>query len=277
MNTLPNDQKTLVLSLLSEGNSIRSIERMSGVHRDTIMRLMVSVAERCEAFMDETMVNLTVNKLQCDEIWCFVSKKQKRVMPEEDDRYIGDQYCFVAVDSETKLIPVFTLGKRSGETTRLFMTELSTRINTLFQLSTDAFPPYQDIVDGIWGIGINYGQVSKQYEEIEGEKRYSPGRIIRVTRKRILGHPGRKDISTSHVERQNLTMRMGMRRFTRLTNGYSKKWENLKAALTLYFWHYNFARVHESLRVTPAIEHGLTHRIWTWGDLLNWQEAAKAA
>lgn len=145
------------------------------------------------------------------------------------------------------------------------------------QLSTDSFPPYRDTVDRIWGAGINYGQVNKQYQEIEGEKRYSPGQIIRVTRKRILGHPRRMDISTSHVERGNLSMRMGMRRFTRLTNGYSKKWENLKAALTLYFWHYNFARVHESLRVTPAIEHGLTHRIWTWNDLLNWQEAAQAA
>jgi IS1 family transposase len=277
MNTLSNDKRVLILSLLSEGNSIRSIERMCGVHRDTIMRLMVSAADRCEAFMDETMVNLTVNKLQCDEIWCFVSKKQKRVAESEDDRYIGDQYCFVAMDSETKLIPVFTLGKRSPETTRLFMRRVSNCITVTMQLSTDSYPPYRDIVDRLWGAGINYGQVSKQYQEIEGEKRYSPGQIIRVTRKRILGHPRRQDISTSHIERQNLSMRMGMRRFTRLTNGYSKKWENLKAALTLYFWWYNYGRVHETLRVTPAIEHRLTDRIWTWSDLLNWQTGAKAA
>jgi IS1 family transposase len=276
MNTLPLEKKTLILSLLSGGNSIRSIERMSGVHRDTIMRLMVSVAERCEAFMDETMVNLTVNKLQCDEIWCFVSKKQKRVEENENDRYIGDQYCFVAMDSETKLIPVFTLGKRSGETTRLFMRRVYNCVAITMQMSTDSFPPYRDIVDRLWGATINYGQVNKQYQELEAEKRYSPGSIISVTRKRIFGHPNRKDISTSHIERQNLSMRMGMRRFTRLTNAYSKKWENLKAALILYFWDYNFARVHESLRVTPAIEHGLTSRIWTWYDLLNWQEAAQA-
>jgi IS1 family transposase len=276
-NHLPLEKKALVLSLLSEGNSIRSIERMSGVHRDTIMRLMVAVAERCEAFMDETMVNLTVNKLQCDEIWCFVAKKQKRVEENEDDRYIGDQYCFVAMDSETKLIPAFMLGKRSPETTRFFMRRVYNCVTVTMQMSTDSFPPYRDIVDRLWGATINYGQVNKQYQEAEGEKRYSPGSIISVTRKRILGHPNRKDISTSHVERQNLTMRMGMRRFTRLTNAYSKKWQNLKAALTLYFWHYNFARVHESLRVTPAIEHGIAGHIWTWYDLLNWQEKAVAA
>jgi IS1 family transposase len=277
MNTLSNDKRVLILSLLSEGNSIRSIERMSAVHRDTIMRLMVSAADRCEAFIDETMVNLTVNKLQCDQIWCFVSKKQKRVAENEDDRYIGDQYCFVAMDSETKLIPVFTLGKRSPETTRLFMRRVSNCVTVTMQLSTDSYPPYRDIVDRLWGAGINYGQVSKQYQEVEGKKPYSPGQIIRVTRKRILGHPRRQDISTSHIERQNLSMRMGMRRFTRLTNGYSKKWENLKAALTLYFWWYNYGRVHETLRVTPAIEHGLTDRIWTWSDLLKWQSRVKAA
>jgi IS1 family transposase len=277
MNTLSNDKRVLILSLLSEGNSIRSIERMSAVHRDTIMRLMVSAADRCEAFIDETMVNLTVNKLQCDQIWCFVSKKQKRVAENEDDRYIGDQYCFVAMDSETKLIPVFTLGKRSPETTRLFMRRVSNCVTVTMQLSTDSYPPYRDIVDRLWGAGINYGQVSKQYQEVEGKKPYSPGQIIRVTRKRILGHPRRQDISTSHIERQNLSMRMGMRRFTRLTKGYSKKWENLKAALTLYFWWYNYGRVHETLRVTPAIEHGLTDRIWTWSDLLKWQSRVKAA
>lgn len=241
------------------------------------MRLMVAAGDRCEKFLSQEMTSLTVNKLQCDEIWCFVGKKQKRVTQEEDDRYIGDQYCFVAMDSETKLIPLFRLGKRSPQTTRSFMYELSTRINTPFHLTTDAFPPYRDAVDRIWGVSITYGQVVKQYEEAEGEKRYSPGRIIRATRKRIIGKPKRKDISTSHIERQNLTMRMQMRRFTRLTNAYSKKWENLKAALCLYFWYYNFARVHESLRVTPAMEHGIARRILTWNDLLNRNEARQAA
>jgi len=276
-NYLPLEKKVLILSLLSEGNSIRSIERMSGVHRDTIMRLTVSVGDICERFMQHEMVNLTVSKLQCDEIWAYVGKKQKRVSPEEiNNPYIGDQYCFVAMDSETKLVPCFRLGKRTKEVTRTFI-DLSTRVNTPFHLSTDAFPAYEDSVDDVWGASITYGQVVKQYEEYSGEKRYSPGRIIRASRKRIIGNPRRKDISTSHIERQNLTMRMQMRRFTRLTNAYSKKWENLKAALTLYFWHYNFARVHESLRVTPAMEHGIARRIWTWNDLLNWQEIAKAA
>lgn len=279
MNTLPQEKKTLILSLLSEGNSIRSIERMSGVHRDTIMRLMVSVGEQCSRFLDQEMRDLQVNKLHVDELWSYVGKHQKRVTPEEDDRYIGDQYIFVAMDSETKLIPAFRLSKRDGRTALSFMMELKTRIVTKFQLSTDAFAPYPQAVERVWGNDIDYGQVQKDYVATgeEGQRRYAPPRIIRVTRKVISGNPKWEDISTSHIERQNLSMRMGMRRLTRLTNAYSKKWENLYAALALYFWHYNFARVHESLRVTPAMEAGLARRILTWNDLLRWQEAKQAA
>jgi IS1 family transposase len=280
MNTLSNEKKTLILSLLSEGNSIRSVERMSGVHRDTIMRLMVSAGERCSKFLDEEMRDLQVNKLHVDEIWSYVGKHQKRVTPEENNRYIGDQYIFVAMDSETKLIPAFRLSKRDSRTALSFMMELKTRIVTKFQLSTDAFPPYVPAVDRVWGNEIDYGQVQKDYvapPEKEASRRYTPGRIIQATRKVISGSPKWEDISTSHIERQNLSMRMGMRRLTRLTNAYSKKWENLKAALALYFWHYNFARVHETLRVTPAMEAGLAQRILTWNDLLRWQQAKQAA
>ena len=278
-NHLPIEKKTLILSLLSEGNSIRSTERMSGVHRDTIMRLMVSVGNQCARFLDQEMKTLTVNKLHVDEVWSYVGKHQRRITPQESDKYIGDQYVFVAMDTDTKLIPLFRLGKRDGRTARSFMYELSTRIATRFQLSTDAFKPYRDTVDRIWGNEIDYGQVVKSYVQTaeENERRYSPPRIIRTTKEVISGNPKWDDISTSHIERQNLTIRMHMRRLTRLTNAYSKKWENLKAALTLHFWQYNYARVHESLRVTPAMEHGLTNRIWTWYDLLKWQEAKLAA
>lgn len=279
MNNLSTEKKTLILSLLSEGNSIRSTERMSGVHRDTIMRLMVSVGGQCEKFLDYEMRNVQVKKLHVDELWSYVGKHQKRVTPQENDKFIGDQYIFVAMDSDTKLIPAFRLGKRSKETAQAFMFEVSKRITTKFQLSSDAFLPYKDVVDTIYGSDIDYGQVIKAYAQSkeERERRYAPPRIIRVTKEVISGNPKWEDISTSHIERQNLSMRMGMRRLTRLTNAYSKKWENLKAALCLYFWHYNFARVHESLRVTPAMEAGLTRRILTWSDLLNWQEQAKAA
>jgi len=280
MNTLSSDRKTLILSLLSEGSSIRSVERMSGVHRDTIMRLMVSVGDQARRFMHETMANLQVNKLHVDEIWSYVGKHQKNVTRDDNDKYVGDQYVFVAMDSETKLIPAFRLGKRTGSAANAFMYELSTRIINRFQLSTDAFPPYVNAVDRVFGTEIDYGQVQKDYvspPEREASRRYTPGRIIRATKTVICGNPKQEDISTSHIERQNLSMRMGMRRLTRLTNAYSKKWENLYAALCLYFWHYNFARVHETLRVTPAMEHGLVRRILMWNDLLNWKEAKQAA
>ena len=279
MNTLPIEKRTLILSLLSERNSIRSIERMSGVHRDTIMRLMVSVGQQCAKFLDCTMVGLAVNQLHVDEVWTYVGKHQKYVHSEENGKYIGDQYVFVAMDSTTKLVPAFKLAKRDGHAASAFMYELSIRIATRFQLSTDAFTPYENAVDRVWGTEIDYGQIQKDYVAPPGKeasRRYTPGRIIRATKKVICGNPNWHAISTSHIERQNLTMRMQMRRLTRLTNAYSKKWENLKAALTLYFWHYNFARVHESLRVTPAMEAGLTRHIWTWNDLLGWREAEQS-
>jgi IS1 family transposase len=220
-----------------------------------------------------------VNKLHVDEIWSYVGKHQRRIDKSENDRYIGDQYCFVAMDSETKLVPTFKLAKRSASAAAGFMYELSLRINNRFQLTTDAFTAYENAVDRVWGSDIDYGQVQKDFvtNQEDSVRRYSPPRIIRVTRKVISGNPDWNSISTSHIERQNLTIRMQMRRLTRLTNAYSKKWENLNAALALHFWQYNFARVHESLRVTPAMEAGICKRILTWNDLLNWQEVAKAA
>jgi IS1 family transposase len=279
MNTLPNEKKVLVLSLLSEGNSIRAIERMSGVHRDTIMRLTVSVGEQCAEFLNREMVNLKVGRLQVDEIWTFVGKKQKHLKQDEAGSLeLGDQYVFVALDADTKLIPTFRVGKRTSHLAASFMMELRTRINTIFQLSTDSFTGYRDAVDRVFGDDIHYGQVHKVYdEEPQGERRYSPARIVRAIIRPITGYPDRKYISTSFVERQNLTMRMQMRRFTRLTNAYSKKLENLNAALALHFWHYNFARVHESLRMTPAMQAGLTKYIWSWERFLNHEEQRQAA
>lgn len=281
MNRLPIEKQTLILSLLREGNSIRSIERMSGVHRDTIMRLAVSVAEQCAEFMDREMVNLRVDKLQCDEIYCHVGKRQHKLDQKQlSDRFIGEKYVFVPMDGETKLIPCFRLGKRTSQNARSIMMELSTRIVTRFKLSTDAFPGYYEAVDRVFGEDVDYGVLQKSYEnEPQEVHRYSPGKIIRATKMSMIGEPERKHISTSYSERQNLTMRMSMHRFTRLTNAYSKKWENLKAALQLPFWYHNFARVLESLRVTPAMEAAITKHIWTWGDLLNWGsiEETKAA
>jgi IS1 family transposase len=243
------------------------------------MRLAVSVGEQCAEFMDREMMNLNVSKLQCDEIYCYVGKHQHKLSKEQlSDQFIGEQYVFVPMDAETKLIPCFRLGKRTSQNARSIMMELRTRIVTRFQLSTDAFNGYLDAVDRVFGEEIDYGMLHKSYEnDPQQVHRYSPGKIICATKQSMIGEPDRKHISTSYIERQNLTMRMSMRRFTRLTNAYSKKWENLKAALQLHFWYYNFARVHETLRVTPALEAGISKRIWGWNDLLNYREQEKAA
>lgn len=267
-NNLPIEKKTLILSLLAEGNSLRTISRVSGVARNTISKLLLDAGEQAREILDSEMVNLSVSKLQVDEIWTFVAKKQKRCTElEKQLGQVGDQYVFVALDADTKLIPAFRVGRRSSEMALSFMRELQTRINTRFQLSTDSFPGYLDAVDRVFGTEIDYGQIHKQYSaepSKDSEHRYSPANIIRVSIKPLIGEPRRKYISTSYIERQNLTMRMQMRRFTRLTNGFSKSLRHLEAALALHFYHYNFMRIHETLRVTPTMEAGISRHLWTW-------------
>jgi IS1 family transposase len=280
MNALPVSKKALILSHLVEGNSVRSIERITGTHRDTILRLLNSAGEKALDILDSELVNLEPKRIQLDEVWTYVSKKQARLSPEERKAgEYGDQYVFVALDPQTKLVVAFTVGKRTLETTLSFMYDLKTRIRTRFQLSTDSFSPYFQAVDGVFGDDIDYAQIHKRYsdEDTKGEHRYSPGCIVAVDIRPLLGNPIRKHISTSLVERQNLTMRMQMRRFTRLTNAFSKKLQNLKAALALHFLYYNFIRIHQSLRVTPAIEAGVTNHIWTWEELLTDHQQKQAA
>ncbi|MGA2624797.1 MAG: IS1 family transposase [Bacteroidota bacterium] len=270
MNKLSVEKQTLILSLLSEGNSIRSVARISGADRNTVTSLLVNAGERAQEILDREMTNLKLSNLQVDEIWTFVAKKQAMLTKEEKrNQELGDQYVFVALDADTKLIPAFRVGKRTGELARSFIVELQTRIMTRFQLSTDAFSGYSEAVDKVFGSDIDYGQIHKQYtDEQRNEHRYSPGNIIRITKRVLLGEPIQKNISTSYVERQNLTMRMQMRRFTRLTNAFSKKLDNLKAALALYFFHYNFMRIHQTLRATPAMEAGISKHLWTWEEFL---------
>lgn len=278
-NILPNEKKLMVLSALVEGNSISSIVRMTGVNKRTILRILCEYGAKAQEIMNREMVNLKVGRLQVDEIWTYVAKKQKQLKQSEvDNPELGDQYVFVALDADTKLVPAFRVGKRNLQLATSFMMELKTRINTIFQLSTDAFVGYKDAVDRVFGEEIHYGQIHKHYsEEQRGEKRYSPANIIRVSINTITGYPDRKHISTSYIERQNLTMRMNMRRFTRLTNAFSKKLKNLEAALALHFFHYNFLRIHQTLRVTPAMQAKVTNRLWSWEDLLNFGIESKAA
>lgn len=278
-NHLPLDKKTLVLNSLIEGNSIRSTVRMTGVTKKTVMRLLVEAGGQAQEILDREMVNLKCRFVEVDEIWSFVAKKQKRCTEQEKrEGLVGDQYVFVALDADTKLVPAFRVGKRNLPMSVSFMRELQTRISNRFQLTTDSFSPYTEAVDRVFGTDVDYAQIHKKYgEEIMQEKRYSPAQIIGIEIRPMTGSPIRKRISTSYVERQNLTMRMQMRRFTRLTNAFSKKFENLQAALALHFYHYNFMRIHQTLRVTPAMEAKITNRVWDWMDLLKVTQEKKAA
>lgn len=280
MNTLPIEQKTLILSLLSEGNSLRTISRITGVARNTINKLLLEAGDKAREIMNREMVNLKVNYLQVDEIWTFVMKKQKRLQPHEFDTEFGDQYIFVALDADTKLVPCFRVGKRTGRLAASFMMELSTRIMTRFQLTTDSFPGYAQSVDRVFGNDAVYAQLDKHYSAQpakDSEHRYSPPNIISITKKIISGNPNPRKISTSYIERQNLTMRMQMRRLTRLTNGFSKSFRHLEAALAIHFFQYNFMRLHETIRVTPAMQAGISKHLVTWEEFLHHEKGQKEA
>lgn len=243
---------------------------MTGVHKTTILRLINDVGEWCARVMDERMRNLRCKEIEADEIWCYVGKKQRNVTPEEKKiGEVGDQWTFVALDPKTKLIPAFVVGKRDLPTTYNFIYQLKERIKGRIQLSTDAFTTYNDVVDRVFGSEIDYGQVIKHYESDTSHGRYSPPELASVERIRIQGQPSEAQMSTSYVERNNLTIRMQVRRFTRLTNAFSKKLVNLKAMLAIHFAHYNFCRIHGSLRITPAMAAGLTDHVWSFDELLD--------
>ena len=269
MNILKSEKQEMVIGGLVEGSSIRSIERMTGVHRDTIMRLMVGVGNNCEKIMDTIMRNLPCKNIELDEIWCFVGKKQRHVGLNDDPNAVGDFYTFVALDSETKLIPTYKVGKRDLPTAQTFVCDLASRLSNRIQLSSDKMKVYVEAVEAVFGADVDYGQIVKSYEaEPIGPGRYSPPKVISVLKEYIAGNPDFNKICTSFVERQNLTVRMQMRRFTRLTNAFSKKLENLKAAVALHFAHYNFVRIHSTLIMTPAMSAGVTKELWSIRDLI---------
>jgi IS1 family transposase len=226
-------------------------------------------AAGCSALIDERMRDLTCRRIQVDEIWTYVQKKQRQVTAEDDRTRVGDFWTFVAIDADTKLIPTYRIGKRDMPTALAFISDLSERLANRVQLSSDALAAYVDATERAFGADVDYGQMVKAYEaEPIGPGRYSPPRVSDVTRTPIAGSPDPAHISTSFVERQNLTMRMSMRRFTRLTNAFSKKVENLRAAVALHFAHYNFVRVHSSLRVSPAMAAGVSARLWSIEELV---------
>ena len=269
MNKLKTEKKIAVLSALVEGNSIRAIERMTNVNRNTIMSLLYRVGGGCDRMLDRRMRDLECRNLQVDEIWCYVGKKKGHMTKEEKKARpdLGDQYVFVALDADTKLVPYHSIGKRNRKSAIRFMQSLEMRLINHVQITTDAFQPYYDAVEIAFGDKVDYAQLHKHYIT-NGERRYSPPTITGVFHRIMTGSPKIRGISTSYVERQNLTMRMQMRRFTRLTNGFSKKLINLKAACALHFANYNFCRIHQTLKCTPAMEAGITNRLWNMEDLL---------
>jgi IS1 family transposase len=271
-NVLPQQKQQAIIHLLVEGNSIRSIERLTGVHRDTIMRLAVKVGEKCKKFLNAWMRNLKVEHLQCDEIWTFVGCKEgtlKRALTVNPT--MGDQYVYVAFDQKTKLIVTYAIGKRSKEVTQAFMYDLADRIITdAPQLSTDGFAAYPAAVKNAFGDEATYGQIIKDYAESPQPGRYGPPVMVAAERRQITGLTDMDlySICTSHVERNNLSIRTFMRRFTRLSLGFSKKLENLAAAFALHTAYYNFCRIHGTLRVTPAMAAGVTDHVWELDELL---------
>jgi IS1 family transposase len=251
--------------------SIRSVERVTNVHRDTIMRLLVLAGERCGRLMESKFQNLDVREVEVDEIWGFVGKKEgHKTAYDEQFAEIGDAYCFVAMERNTKLVITHYLGKRTTPSTDHFIAKLAHATSgQRYQLTSDGFKAYVKAVKTYLPGRVDFAQLVKVYSSPrEGEQRYSPGEVVDAVPVKIMGNPDKKRICTSHIERQNLSIRMGMRRMTRLTNAFSKKWGNLEAAYNLWFAYYNFCRRHKTLQVTPAMGAGLTERIWSVADLL---------
>jgi IS1 family transposase/transposase-like protein len=267
---LPVEKAELVLKLLLEGNSVSTVERITDVHHTTILKLLVLVGEKCERIMADKVRNVEVRDVECDEAWSFIGKKQKRVRP-EDDQNLGDAYCFVAIERHSKLVLNIALGKRDQHTTNAFIEGLRQATSrTRFQITTDGFAPYRSAVtislsDRITG----FAQLIKVYRASqEGEARYSPAEVASVEVVPVIGQPDPDRICTSIVERSNLSTRMSLRRFTRLTNAFSKRWENHWAAVILWYCWYNFGRVHKSLRTTPAMAAGISDHVWSVRELL---------
>jgi IS1 family transposase len=253
-----------------EGNSLRATCRMTGFAKKTVSRLLVEMGTVCSAYQDRVFVNLPCKRLQCDEIWAFVGAKEKNASAEQKEKGWGDAWTWTAIDADTKLVPCWFVGTRDGGAAYHFMHDLAGRLANRVQLTTDGHKAYLNAVEDAFGCEIDYAMLVKIYGNVAegGEVRYSPAVCMGAKKAAISGKPDFKHISTSFAERQNLSMRMGMRRFTRLTNGFSKKVENHEHALAIYFMHYNFCRIHTSLRVTPAMEAGVSQHVWSLEEMV---------
>lgn len=274
MNALTSDERTKVVAALVEGNSIRSTSRMTGVARNTVTKLLVDLGQACMAYHDKHVRNVRVRRLQCDEIWAYVGAKAKNVSADKKEIGWGDVWTWVGIDADTKLVVSYLVGGRGADWAMDFMKDAASRILGRVQITTDGHRAYLEAVEEAFGADVDYAQLHKIYgASLENETRYSPATCIGCEMKEVSGRPDPKHVSTSYVERQNLTMRMHIRRFTRLTNAFSKKIDNHAYAVALHFMYCNFVRIHQTLRVTPAMEAGLCDSPWTIADLVAMGEA----
>ena len=266
MNRLTVEKRAQIISALVEGNSLRSVVRMTGAAMNTVLKLLADVGAACAEYQDRTLRNLPCKRIQCDEIWQFCYAKEKNLPEELRGKFgFGDVWTWVALCADTKLVPCWRIGGRNAWHAQHFMHDLASRLANRVQLTTDGHRVYLDAVELAFGNEIDYAMLVKLYssDRGEGEVRYSPAKCIGCRETKIIGQPKAAHISTSFVERQNLTMRMSMRRFTRLTNAFSKKVENLQHSVALHYMWYNFVRIHKTLRVTPAMEAGIADHVWS--------------
>lgn len=271
MNRLNIKKQVQILSALIEGNSIRDTCRMTDTAKGTVLKLLADIGKACAEYQDKVFRNLTCKRIQCDKIWSFCYAKEKNVPEEKQGQFgYGDIYTWTAICADTKLIPCWFIGRRDYLSARLFIQNLAKRLAGRVQLTTDGHRAYLQAVEDAFGKDIDYSQLIKLYgSDRDSEVKYSPAQCNGTIKEKIQGNPDPKHVSTSYVERQNLTMRMNMRRFTRLTNAFSKKVDNLSHAVALHFMYYNFCRIHQTLRVTPAMEAGVTDHLWEIEDILS--------
>lgn len=270
MNITATEKRAQILACLVEGNSIRATARLTGVAINTVVKMLCDAGRACSAYQDRTLRNLKSKRIQCDEIWSFVGAKEKNASPEKKRDGWGDIWTWTALCPDTKLIACWYVGERDASAAYHFINDLSERLASRVQLTTDGHKAYLQAVEDAFGCDVDYAMLVKIYGNAPegGEVRYSPAQCMGARKAVISGRPDFRHVSTSHTERQNLTMRMSMRRFTRLTNAFSKKVENHEHAVALHFMHYNFCRIHQSLRVTPAMEAGITDHVWSLAEVV---------
>lgn len=277
MNKLPLEKRAQILGMMVEGMSIRAISRMTGASKNTIVKLLADAGEACLAYQDKALRGLPCKRLQVDEIWSFVGAKEKNASVEQKAAGMGDIWTWTAICADTKLIPSWYVGERDSEAAMTFMDDLAPRLANRVQITSDGHKPYVNAIEGAFGGDVDYAVLQKIYgSAAEGQKRYSPAECIGVVRNRVEGNPDPKHVSTSYAERQNLSMRMGMRRFTRLTNAFSKKVANHVHAISIYFMHYNFVRIHQSLRMSPAMAAKVSATLWSLEDVVRMVDAYHA-